>query len=334
VTKHSIPTFFLGIAFVACTPAEPSPDPVDAGAADSGPADAGPIDIDALIGAFNIELVAPVPPMNGSAARAGYTSIVGRVSTAATPSPIIWETSMSEGGCTLLIPRVPYCETPCGGSAACVEDDVCTPYPRGQSVGTVRIDGLRTVTGPAQITMSPIAFNYQTPAGVTLDYPAFSEADPIHLAAEGSAVEAFTIDSLGIAPLALAAGTITIEPDVPLDLHWTAPSRADIGRITIKLDLSHHGGSKGKIECDIADVGALQISAPMMTALFALGVAGYPSVIVTRVATHEVQTAQGRIELRVASAIEKFVEIPGLVSCSGDGQCTAPATCQPDLTCR
>lgn len=69
-----------------------------------------------VIGAFQVRS----QPATSSA---GSTSVVGKIYGGPTPSQVVWEVQAEEGGCQLLTPRIPFCDEPCGGSAACVGDD-------------------------------------------------------------------------------------------------------------------------------------------------------------------------------------------------------------------
>ena len=122
--------------------------------------------------------------------------------------------------------------------------------------------------------------------------------------------------------------------DLPLTLTWNAPVGGGASRIAVALDISHHGGSKGKIDCDAPDTGSLTMSAMLMTRLLDLGAAGFPTVIVTRKATSSALVTAGRVDLVLSSKVEQAVTVPGIHSCTEDGDCTAPQTCQSDLTCR
>ena len=102
----------------------------------------------------------------------------------------------------------------------------------------------------------------------------------------------------------------------------------------IKLDVSHHGGSKGMIECDVADNGATTIAASLMSSLLSLGVAGYPTIIVTRSTTGSASIEVGRVDLVVSAVVEQAVIIPGQVSCTEDTQCPTGKKCQSDFVCR
>ena len=94
------------------------------------------------------------------------------------------------------------------------------------------------------------------------------------------------------------------------------------------LDLSHHGGSKGKVLCDTADSGSLTVSATLMTTLMALGVTGFPRAYVSRGLIGTTAVGSGQAQLKVYSDADFVAEIPGLISCETDADCTAPETCQ------
>lgn len=308
-------------------------DSADTGGSDTG--DTGDVaQSPILVGSFQLELVSPVAASGDTPATPGNTTLFGKVYDGPTPSQIVWEEGLKDGDCQLMTPRVPFCETPCGGSAVCVEDDTCEPYPLAGSVGTVTVTGVETADGKTEFTIDPIANGYQPSGGVSLAYPAFAEGDAIAVAASGATFEAFTLRAKGIAPLVLTSQTLTLAGDTPLALTWTAPATAGASKIHVKLDISHHGGTKGMIACDAADSGALTISAALVKQLLDLGVAGFPSVIVTRSAVGSATIAAGRVDLVVSSDIERFVDIAGLTSCTDDSQCPDGQTCQSDLTCQ
>ncbi len=310
-----------------------SPSATDAGASDIARSDATPsTDLrptsgDAPIGTFSVQLVAP------SMMAMGYTNVVGRIGDRTTPEQIVWEVASTDGDCRLLTPRVPFCSTPCGSGAACVENNTCRPFPTAQTAGTVRATGIRTSTGATTFDMNPVANTYQPPGEVTLPFPAFAEGDTLRLAAAGSAtVPAFTLEARGITPLTLTSASIVVTTGQPVTLAWRASTQAN-QRVTVRLDISHHGGTRGVISCETADDGELSIGATLITRLVALGVAGFPSIVVRRSTVGSTGVPAGRVELVVASEIESYVTIPNLRSCTGDSDCDG-GTCQADLTCR
>ncbi|MEO6601906.1 MAG: hypothetical protein ABIQ16_18655 [Polyangiaceae bacterium] len=258
------------------------------------------------------------------------TNIVGTVYDGPTPATTIWEKPQVEGACTLTTPRIPFCNTACGGSSVCVEDDTCMAYPIAHGVGTVTVTGVKTTDDQSAFTMTPIKNNYQPTA--SLAYPPFADGDAVTIAAAGDFFPAFSVSSKGIAPLALTSTELSLKSGQPLDLAWTKGAVGN-ARIHVKLDISHHGGSKGQIECDADDSGSISIPSTLIGKLLALGVSGYPTVIVTRRATGSTTISAGRVELVVSSVVEHPVTIDGLTSCTADKDCASGKTCQDDLAC-
>lgn len=320
-----VTTFFLGAAW-ALAPACSSP-----GAAPDAGTDADG-NVGELFGTFRISLIAPRTEMGGGTTP-GHTTILGKVYDGSQPETVIWQPKATSGGCTLSTPRVPFCSPGCGSSAACVADNTCKAYPTSQSVGAVHVEGV----GAAGFDLTAVSNSYQVPAGTTLPYPAFAEGDVIGVRAAGSAFTsgAFTLGARGVATLDVAnTASLALQAGRPLSLSWTAPGAAASSRVQVKLDISHHGGSKGKIECDVADTGALSIDAAMVDQLLALGAAGFPTIILTRATIGRAAVAGGHVDLIVASEVEAPIAVPGVVSCTEDTQCTPPQTCQSDLTCK
>ncbi len=286
-----------------------------------------------LVGSFVVRAKPPIPGMGGPDTP-GSTAVLGKVYDGPNPAAIIWVKGTKDGDCQILTPKVPFCNTPCGGSAVCVADDVCEPYPTAHSAGTVTLSGLKTEAGVVDIVMDPLANNYQPPASVKLAYPAFGEGDTIRFSASGDYFAPFTVEAKGVSPLELPNTTIKLDGAQPLKLAWTAPAKPELSIIRIKLDISHHGGTKGMIECDSADDGSLEISAALVQELLDLGVAGYPSIIVTRKSSGSATIKEGRVDAVISSEIERIVDVPGVVSCIADTDCPDPQTCQSDLTCK
>jgi hypothetical protein len=282
-----------------------------------------------LVGSFVVSLVDAEPP---------YTSVVGVVNDKVPPEAVAWDVATTAGDCRLLKPRVPFCTPACGGTAVCVADNTCEPYAVKQDVGTVTLSGRPHLDrrDPASTLVFPSSTirTYQVPGTISLAYPGFAAGDTIAITATGSSfTPAFSISATAIAPLVVTNPDRDLARDAPLDLTWTPPTGGGATEIFLKLDISHHGGSKGKIECTTADDGALTLSAAMVTELLDLGAAGFPTVILERRAVGSALTTAGRVDLMIGSEIERPVTVPGVISCDGDEDCTPPATCQSDLTC-
>lgn len=297
---------------------------------DSEPPPAAPSmgDDSELLGTFKIEVIA-----DESGPTTGATSVLGKVSDGETPLIVAWQESAREGSCRLEKPRVPFC-TPACGADVCVEDNVCRAYPTALSVGTVTLSGVKTSGGETTLTLKEAAKAYQAPPGTTFAYPPFSEGEPVRLSASGGELTPFELSATGVAPLWLDNQSLELEAGKPLELKWTPPVDAAASSVHVKLDISHHGGSKGMIECDADDTGALSIPAALLSQLLELGVAGFPTVVVTRTVSDRKGTGVGSVALVIASSTERAVNVPGVESCTGNEQCPSGQICQPDLTCQ
>jgi hypothetical protein len=230
--------------------------------------------------------------------------------------------SLEEPGCKLLKPKLPFCSDGCGGDAACVDDETCAAYPKAQDVGILRLEGL----GGEPVTMDPFppSFAYQSPA---LPHPPCVEGEAVSLSGDD-----FSAASTCIAPLIVASTEFAVRRDEALGLDWEAPAQSDQTRVLIKLDVSHHGGKKGEIDCDVPDTGSFEIPASLVTALVDLGLAGYPTIVLTRIASAP-SADQPAIKFEISSSIELEVDT-GITSCTEDAQCATDQRCNMDkLVC-
>jgi hypothetical protein len=288
-----------------------------------------------VVGSFQIEMSVPE-----DAPDTLRTSVLGKVNGGATPPTIIWETTKTDGECWLEKPRVPFCSEGCGADV-CVDDDVCMPYPEGHSVGEVQLRGLKLVGGGSDLTLKEIANTYQPGAGVAFDDPPFAEGDAIELSAAGGDYAAFALTTSGVAPLEITSTDFELADGKDLELTWQAAADPTSSVVHVKIDISHHGGSRGLIECDATDDGALTVPAALVGELLGLGFAGFPSLVATRSSRDSVQITPGRVELVVSSKAQRPVTIDGLISCTGaepeagdPPECPDGTTCQSDFTCQ
>ncbi|MET0389203.1 MAG: hypothetical protein ABW321_24740 [Polyangiales bacterium] len=331
VSLHRTVRVLALIAFAACSSDDsepPSSTTPDAATPDAAKPST-PSDAEAVIGTFTLNLEAPTPAIAN-----GQTTVTGSVYDGPQISQVVLEEAAAAGSCKLYTPRVPFCETRCASGQACVEDDVCKAYPTRQSAGLVVVTGVRTSTGDSGFSMEPVANNYQVPTGLALPYPAFDEGADITLQATGATVPAFKLTAKGIKPLELSAETYPLTRGQPLALRWNSVASATASQIEVELDISHHGGSKGEIRCESDDTGTLDIDASLISTLLDKGIAGYPTVIVTRHAVGSARVPGGTIELVVASQLQLPVEIAGLTSCTTDEDCPSGQACQADLSCK
>ena len=101
---------------------------------------------------------------------------------------------------------------------------------------------------------------------------------------------------------------------------------AETARVRIVLDIAHHGGQKGEIDCEVPDTGSFSIPESLVTELVNLGVAGFPTVMISRITTGASGAAPD-VTLTVASEVERNVDT-GIASCSSDDDCPDGMTCR------
>lgn len=286
-----------------------------------------------LVGAFQLELVPPVAATAPFEGVDGFTSLFGKVFDGPTPDTVVWDETAAAAGCRLLVPRIPFCDGGCEGGAACVQDDTCQAYPKARAVGTVHVTGVKTSTGATAFDMDPIGTVYQ-PTGGTLPFPAFEPGDPIEVSADGGDLcGPFSLAAAGVAPLSLSGMTVVLEEGSPLALTWSAPGLTPGATVHVKVDLSHHGGSKGLLLCELADTGTFTVPQELSDGLVALGYSGFPTIVVARRTVGSAVIPAGRVDLVVSSGEELPVSLPGLTSCTDDSECPEGETCRVDLKC-
>lgn len=246
---------------------------------------------------------------------------------------VVWDLTQKQDGCQLFEPRSPFCDPPCGkdeagNNTACVEDSVCAAEHTCYDVGTVSVRGLLNAEGKESLSLMNVRNKYSLNAN--LIYPPFAEGDPIYLEASGAQVTPFSVESRGIQPLEVITGDdLPMERDKPVVLQWTPATIADNSRIEIVVDISHHGGQRGEIVCDVEDSGSFEIPAPLVTALIDLGVAGYPSLDVTRIASGSATIEPGTVYLKILSRQNRLIQIPGVISCpDDDSACPTGQVCE------
>lgn len=282
-----------------------------------------------IVGTFQVQV-----QVDESDPTTGMTKVVGQVGDGPVPANVVWTVTKEEGGCSLSTPSAPFCEAGCGAEV-CVADDKCQAYPVGHSVGNVTLKGVKLADGGTDLALREIALNYQPPAGTALAYPPFAAGDPVTLHAEGGDYAAFDLVSKGVDPLTLTSTDYELDTGKAFELTWDAPADPKGAQMFFKVDISHHGGAKGKIECTVDDTGSLTISAAMMTELIQLGVAGYPSVVAARQAFGTAKIAPGLVRLEVSARTEQYLTVKGYTSCTFDEDCPDGKTCRTtDATCQ
>jgi hypothetical protein len=173
--------------------------------------------------------------------------------------------------------------------------------------------------------MEAIAGNYQSP---TLPAEACTEGAPVSLHSSSFSMEVPCIARLELT----TASPIPVVAGKSLDIAWTPPTSGADSRVKIHLDIAHHGGKKGEINCDIADTGSFSVPEELVTQLVSLGLAGYPDITLERYSA-AADASGPMIQLRIGSLVRREVDT-GVLSCDEDSQCESGQTCNTaDRTC-
>jgi hypothetical protein len=308
------------LALGACSSSSPAtPDASDAGTtsdatttSDAGDAPAGPT----LYGAVTVDLV-----------KDSHTAFLGvfKDGESLPPSPIV-DPGQTMGDCTLFVPREVKCATACADGSQCVGVDRCQRAPLAVSAGILHVTGL----GAGALDLEPTGKSPSYQAVPTLPYPACAEGGAVDLTGDGFALHGRCVSQLEVT----SAPPILVRAGQPVHLAWKAPGVSAISRVEIELEISHHGGFAGQIDCSVADTGSFDIPAPLVTALVARGLAGFPTVKVARVARASA-AGQPHVTLAVSSQVELDVDT-GVISCGTDEAppCPTGKSCQTNFTCQ
>jgi hypothetical protein len=268
-----------------------------------------------LYGVFRIELF-PADIQTGDPA---YTRVYGTINDGPAPPGIIFEKVEESGPCKLFKTIIPFCVN-CNLGGKCVADDSCQREPSPVNVGKVTVIGLKSNGIKTSFTMIPSKSNYYQLVEKP-DFPPFSEGDSIVLQAEGTAtIPPITVKTRGVSPLVVTNEEIVFEDGKPVTIKWQKPAIAGVSAMTIRINVSYHGGTKGEIIVDCEDNGEVTVPASMIDKLKSWGIAGYPVAELTRLSIVTIDSMNPG--LIIQSTKIKLITIPGLENCDQNEDCT------------
>ncbi|MBN1603643.1 MAG: SUMF1/EgtB/PvdO family nonheme iron enzyme [Chitinispirillaceae bacterium] len=262
------------------------------------------------------------------------TVFVGRLYNG--PMPVVdWDTVMTIGECRLIVRKMWSCPG-CGNYSLCVNNNKCIPEPDTITAGTVTVSGYTNRAGTTTSTVTPIypSSVYQPTLDNRPANPPCTEGEIITLTASGNDyVAGFSISARSISKIEIAADTIPMNPGEDINLKWKAAANPADSRIHVIVDISYHGGTKAKIDCDCLDDGELTIPAAMLDSIKTYGMSGYPKIEMFRISVGT--NPDKKVLLMVQSYVLLWLKIPGLISClpGGDGNCPSGMTCRDDQRC-
>ena len=285
-------------------------------------------------------------PASGSTP--AYSQFAGAVYDKVDPSTV-WTAAMTSGGCSLLTGPTFTCATKCVSPQICVAQDTCGDARAVASAGTVTLDGVGCPRPEAFMGASGY-FDGLTDAA----YPPAAPGAALSISAAGGASGAFTLHGEGLEPLAVPNGALTLVSGQALTVTWTPPASPEAGTIEIVVDAAHHGGTLARLECGaLPDTGTATIDGALVAALVSKGVAGFPTITITRRTVDSTSIAAGCVDFSVSSSVTNAITVcqsagSCTMSCncggsSGNGACSGAAsdvpcaqgtTCQADLTCK
>jgi len=259
------------------------------------------------------------------------TNFTGKLYDGPIPNPV-WDTVMVVGECKLLAPKQKSCQD-CGSGYVCVDNNNCQKEPDTITAGTLTVTGWENRGATATSTVEATNGTYMPTLNDRPKNPPFSEGGTLTVTASGNEVVAgFAISAKTISPIEVYNDTIAMNPGEPILLKWKAADNPDNSKMKVVIDISYHGGTKAKIECDCRDDGELEIPAALLDSLKTYGMSGHPKMELYR---QSFGTDPGTgAEIKIEAFLLLWIKIPGLVSCSTDTDCPEGQECAGDQRCR
>ncbi len=265
------------------------------GCGDDGPSNT----VDAAGGSGGEPGLTPAAASIELAVRGGRTVVTGVL---AGPSPAAYEVEAASDRCQVRRLVASSCPVPCGFGEACVGDQ-CVPPPPLRSAGTL------VLTGGGQVRQ--VAFG---PGGYVVleDGEVWPTGTAVSIYAPGGEVGGFAGEVTMVAPL---AGVTPAQPmptaGQPLVLTWSAPDPAARVRLTLISELQHGAPAPVLVDCDVADVGRLEVPVAAVDAITEPGIWGCgrcPVSTLVRYRRAEVVASDlGPVELRAVGAGVEFI---------------------------
>lgn len=247
-----------------------------------------------------------------------HSSVSGRV-TASAPPVAMPRAEATEGPCTLLRRQNPFCDPACGSDQLCAPQGQCVAAPRGLSLGTVAVSGLKKM-----VAMSPLPPTNEY-LDVTLPHPGYDVGAAITLASEGGALAPLRLRGVGVAPVELVSRDWTVSASRDLVVSWTRGAQA--ATVQVKVDVDQHGMSPVSLACEVDDSGSLTLQASLLARLLGFGVSGFPSISVVRRTDDSVEASAGCVGLGVFSRVGQGLKVEGHTPCDATRPCPPGKRC-------
>lgn len=271
------------------------------------------------VGDFSVAL------QNSSGIR--FTNFQGSVKDGPNPLNDLEQKRVS-GVCRLLAAKVRQCPQTCISGKVCGPALTCVDVPSDKNAGTIEVSGVGD-----GLTVSPSNKGFYL-STESIEYPGFDAGATIGLTAAGGEIPAFSLTVKGVAPLTVTPPDEAVRKGAPLRLSWEPSSVMTGARLHIIVSLDNHGKTKQQIECDAPDTGSLDIPEVLVSALWDLGVSGFPSLTMRRRAVESKTVGPGCVEFNVFAEEVLELQLEGITSCSGPEDCPGKTCITPEKICQ
>ena len=255
-----------------------------------------------------------------------YSIVDGSVADGVVPITVL-ELKTSEGDCQVLRRNNPYCKPLCEAGFTCDFNGDCIPYPEDQDLGTVSVAGLLE-----DVVMEPLQPGF-TYFDTSLPNPAFLPGDLIELRMPDGVYGPVTLHGVGIDELvSLDKDGWVLVDGVDMTVHWQPPD-AEVSRgvVDLSVNIDQHGNSPATVVCTFEDDGEGTVPGAVISALFDLGVSGFPSGTLSRRTADKTDITGGCMDFWVASPRTVSVDVDGYTPCFSDKDCPKGQECNLEL---
>lgn len=257
-----------------------------------------------------------------------FTNFQGSVKGGPNPLDDLEQKRVS-GVCRLLAAKVRQCPQSCTNGKVCSPALTCVDVPSQKNAGPITVSGV----GMGLTVLPSDKTNYYL-STESIAYPGFDAGATIGLTAAGGEIPAFSLAVKGVAPLTVTPPTETVRKGAPLRLSWEPTSVTTGARLHIIVSLDNHGKTKQQIECDAPDTGSLDIPEVLVSALWDLGVSGFPSLTMRRRAVESKTVGPGCVEFNVFAQEVLELQLEGITSCTGPEDCPGKTCITPEKICQ
>lgn len=258
-----------------------------------------------------------------------FTNFQGSVKGGPNPLDDLEQKRVS-GVCRLLAGKVRQCPQSCTNGKVCGPALTCVDIPSQKNAGTITVSGVGM-----GLTVSPSGTGFYLNTE-SIAYPGFDAGATIGLTAAGGEFPAFSLTVKGVAPLTVTPPTEAVRKGAPLRLSWEPSSVMTGARLHIIVSLDNHGttATRQQIECDAPDTGSLDIPEVLVSALWDLGVSGFPSLTMRRRAVESKTVGPGCVEFNVFAEEVLELQLEGITSCTEPEDCPGKTCIMPEKICQ